>query len=600
MVLQLHRRSVLGLLLLPLAHRPAGAAKEAAQGAAWSQTDPPPEPVWTIDSPVRSIRLGEGHWFFDFGLARFGQAVLQWPEPPAITLRLHVGERLAASGQIDRQPPGSVRYQVHDLELQPERSEHRPLLNWRPPEWLKAGYATTPGGRGEVMPFRYVELEGLPPDFDPVRLQRHSLALSFDQDAARFRSSSPELDAVWALCRHTTEATTFAGIYIDGDRERLPYEGDAHIQQLSHYALDRSHATARHTMEVLLDQPTWPAEWQMHLVMMAWEDLLFTGNTDFVRRHRDRLVAATLSALAREDGLIELRRGAQTPGFLSSIGRRAPLHSLIDWPPVERDGHVTGPVDAVVNAFHHHSLVLMARLDEALGLDAEALRWREHARLVQARYAQVFWDPVRRRVRDSEGTDHASLHSNLFALRFGLIAAPHVGPVLEHIRSRGMAGSVYAAQHLLDALYEHGQAQWALDLMRGDGDRSWLGMLRQGSTMTLEAWNLGVKPNLDWNHAWGTAPANVIARRLVGVRPMTPGGTRVRVQPQPGDLAFFEARVPGPRGPVDVNFQRAAKGHEFVIRVPAGTEAEFHPPDGRPASSLGPGYHHLKLSEPAR
>lgn len=594
----LRRRSILGLMLLPLAHRPAGAAQGAAPGAAYSGTDPLPEPVWTIDSPVRSVHLGDGHWFFDFGLARFGQPVLQWPQPPALTLRLHLGERLEAPGQIDRQPPGSVRYQVHDLELQPEQSEHRPQLSWHPPEWLKAGYVATPGDRGEVMPFRYVELEGLPPNFDPASLQRHSLALPFDQDAARFRSSSPELDAVWALCRHTTEATTFAGVYVDGDRERLPYEGDAHIQQLSHYALDRSYGAARRTMHVLLDQPTWPAEWQMHLVMMAWEDLLFTGNTDFVRQHRDRLVAATLSALAREDGLVELKRGAQTPGFLSSIGRRAPLHILIDWPPGERDGHVTGPVDAVVNAYHHRCLILMARIDEAMGLRAEARRWLEKAQRVQARYGQIFWDPVLQRVRDSEGADHASLHSNLFALRFGLVPSPHVGPVLEHIRRRGMAGSVYAAQHLLDALSQHGQAQWALDLMRGGGDRSWLGMLRQGSTMTLEAWNLGVKPNLDWNHAWGTAPANVIARRLVGVRPLTPGGARVLVQPQPGDLAFFDARVPTPRGPVDVAWRRVQHDHHVTISVPADTEVELQLPDETPARVLHSGHHQVSLKPP--
>ena len=46
--------------------------------------------------------------------------------------------------------------------------------------------------------------------------------------------------------------------------------------------------------------------------------------------------------------------------------------------------------------------------------------------------------------------------------------------------------------------------------------------------MTLEAWDLKYKPNADWNHARGTAPANIIARymgesvrRHPGLKPST-------------------------------------------------------------------------------
>jgi len=596
MYLNILRARVLLAFFLPVVFcLPASAGQARPASPPVTAPGVPPVPVWTTEPAQEVIRLGEGHWFFDFGRARFGQPVLHWRQPPAITLRLHLGERLSSPGQIDRQPPGTVRYQAHELPLDPSDTEHSPALTWQPPGWLKAGFVTTPGGRGEVMPFRYVEIEGLPPDFDPSRLKRHSLALPFDAGAAHFRSSSPELDAVWTLSRHTTEATTFAGIYVDGDRERLPYEGDAHIQQLSHYALDRNYATARHTLNILLGQPTWPLEWQMNTVMMAWEDLLYTGDTAFVQQHRARLAAATLSALAREDGLLDVRREAQTPEFLASIGRQAPLRTLIDWPPGERDGHVRGRVDAVVNAYHHHSLVLMSRITQALGLQSEARQWQIRAQQVFESFQRTFWDPALQRYRDSEGTDHASLHSNLFALRFGLVPPEHRQAVLAHIRTRGMAGSVYAAQHLLDALYELGEAQWALDLMRSDGERSWLGMLHQGSTMTLEAWNLAVKPNLDWNHAWGTAPVNVIARGLVGVRPLTPGASRLLVRPQPGDLDFFDARVPTPHGPVDVIWTRKVDGHELSVTVPGNTVAELWLPGEGLARELPPGMHRFAV-----
>ena len=58
-------------------------------------------------------------------------------------------------------------------------------------------------------------------------------------------------------------------------------------------------------------------------------------------------------------------------------------------------------------------------------------------------------------------------------------------------------------------------------------------MIELGSTMTLEAWDVKYKGNLTWNHAWGAAPANIVPRFLMGVRPLTPGYERILVQPQP-------------------------------------------------------------------
>ena len=69
---------------------------------------------------------------------------------------------------------------------------------------------------------------------------------------------------------------------------------------------------------------------------------------------------------------------------------------------------------------------------------------------------------------DGIGTDHASLHANMFPLTFGLVPEKHRQTVIEHIKSRGMACSVYGAQHLLDGLYAAGEADYAMSLMTSD------------------------------------------------------------------------------------------------------------------------------------
>ncbi len=74
------------------------------------------------------------------------------------------------------------------------------------------------------------------------------------------------------------KATSFAGVYVDGDRERKPYEADAYINQLSHYAADSEFTIGRYTLEYLLRNSTWPTEWKFHFPLIAWADYLYTGN----------------------------------------------------------------------------------------------------------------------------------------------------------------------------------------------------------------------------------------------------------------------------------------------------------------------------------
>ncbi|MFW5996409.1 MAG: alpha-L-rhamnosidase C-terminal domain-containing protein, partial [Lentisphaeria bacterium] len=161
---------------------------------------------------------------------------------------------------------------------------------------------------------------------------------------------------------------------------------------------------------------------------------------------------------------------------------------------------------------------------------------------------------------DGEGSDHASLHANIFPAAFGLIPPGSETSVHDFIRSRGMACSVYGAQYLLEACFRLKNPDYALDLMTADHDRSWLNMLRIGSTITLEAWDWRYKNNLDWNHAWGAAPANIIPRFIAGVRPAEPGFGKVLIAPQSGRLNYFASRVPTPYGTVKVTLEEPVNG----------------------------------------
>lgn len=72
--------------------------------------------------------------------------------------------------------------------------------------------------------------------------------------------------------------------------------------------------------------------------------------------------------------------------------------------------------------------------------------------------------------------------------------------------------------------------------------RSWRHMVDSGSTISWEAWDHKYKPNHDWNHAWGAAPANLLPRFILGVEATKPGWSHARIRPFPGDLAFAKGR----------------------------------------------------------
>ena len=92
--------------------------------------------------------------------------------------------------------------------------------------------------------------------------------------------------------------------------------------------------------------------------------------------------------------------------------------------------------------------------------------------------------------------------------------------------------------------------------MTAPDDRSWHHMVESGTTITWEAWDQKYKPNQDWNHAWGAAPANLLSRYVLGARPLAPGWRQTLIRPHPGVLSQARGKIPTPRGPITIAWNR--------------------------------------------
>jgi alpha-L-rhamnosidase len=541
----------------------------------------PTYPSQITDQKPISFTKKNGVYSADFGKDAFAQLklnLLSEKDDESVTVR--IGEVIDANGNINRKPGGSIRYAQYKIDLR--RGLHTYKIQLKPNDInTRPAAVKMPAYIGEVTPFRYCEIEGYGNPLKADDLTRLAVYYQFDDGAANFHSSDSTLNAVWELCKYSMKATSYLGTYVDGDRERIAYEADAYINQLSHYAVDKEYTIARKTSEYLIYHPTWPTEWILQSVLIAWNDYLYTGDIRSAKNNYANLKAKSLTALADQTHLISTLNGKVTKDVLASIhfDSNRPLEDIVDWPHgAETDGFVFCRYNAVVNAYYYKSLTVMQKLAADLGNTADAEYYGKKAIAVKRAFHQMFFDPKQQVYVDGDSTKHASLHTNMFALAFELVEPKYQPEVLEFVRSRGMACSVYGSQFLLDAIYNAGGGDYGLSLLTSKTDRSWYNMIRVGSTITFEAWDNKYKPNQDWNHAWGAAAGNIISRKLMGVEPLTPGWTSFSVKPQIGSLSHAIIDVPTIKGTIKVEYVQEDKSFEMKIVIPANTTAQIHLP----------------------
>lgn len=566
----------------------------------WVKIQKEDNELWTFEDrtpicyhtkyPRKTLQKTNGTWFVDFGRSAFAYATfnLYWPEADTTlrkTIRIRIGEK-AINDSIDRKPGGGVLCEEFPLEIRPGKHDY--TLNI--PRFVSKypHSQTMPEHMHEIIPFRYCEIESEDQSIILVSTIQFALHTVFDDNASSFSSSSKMLNDIYDFCKYSIKANTFNGDYAASQRERMMYEADSYIHQMGHYAVDREFSVARYSLKNMIFHATWPTEWISHAIMMAWADYLHTGNKDVISEFYEELKPKTLLALTEANGLISTRTGLQNKEFLASIhfnGEK--LNDIVDWPNKSLSGNLKGgesdefefcDYNTVVNAFHYHSLILMSEMAAATGRKQDAYYFTKQAKRVKKAFNTYFFDSSKGYYVDGIGTSHASLHSNMFALAFDLVPESRKVSVIAYIKTKGMACGVYGANYLLEALFDAGEADYALDLLTSTTDRSWYNMIRVGSTMTTEAWDNKYKTNNGWSHAWSSSPAHIIPRKLVGIEPLSPGYETFRIMPAITSLKTFSMRLPTVRGEVISEFVNNGNAIKLNVTIPGNTTAKVYLP----------------------
>ena len=505
-----------------------------------------------IHSTEKHVPLTGGRAVADFDRDAYAQLELEIDLREAARLEIALGEVRDPDGFVDRAPGGYRIARVmtrscpagtsrFDFDLPPHRS---------PYSYTKSVPLPPEAGGRPVTPFRCVEIIG---GVGQAVVRRKEFFGNFDDTASDFVSDNAELDRIWDFCKYTMKATGAFGLYIDGERERQPYEGDSLSNQLGDLCCGGSAATARRTIDWLLQNPTWFTEWRLAMPLMVRDYLLYTGDRQSVAEWLEPLAKQVAFFAPAADGLWHAPPERKAPP-----GEPPFVRDLIDWPMGERDGYECGEVNLVPNCYLYAALGAMAELTG----DAS---YRERAE----RLRQAVCRELRKgdRFTDSRGSTHSALHSALYPACFNL--AELTDAMKEVILAKGMACSVYTAQFLLEFCLENGMSEHAFALLLSHGLRSYHNMLAKGATIAMEAWDDTFKPNQDWNHAWGAAPANVIPRCIAGIKPLEPGFRKFSVTPHPGTLREFRIKHPTPAGPIELEYRKGV----CRLTVPDGLTA---------------------------
>ncbi|MCL2646652.1 MAG: hypothetical protein FWD61_06550 [Phycisphaerales bacterium] len=355
--------------------------------------------------------------------------------------------------------------------------------------------------------------------------------------------------------------------------EQLQYVGDTRITMLLTYALSNDDRLARRALDLFMwsraqfehgmsaerypsrtpqESTTYGLLWPCCLRDFAW----WRDDKTWVQA-RLPAMRSTLEgglALLANDGLL-----GPVPGW-----------SFVDWVPGWRHGvPPNGDMSSLVNLHLLLSLQAGADLEDAVGDANLAHRWRNKAAQLAARIEKNFWNETRGLVADDRAQSTFSEHAQCLMLLSGMLLAEKADRAWNGLLTATDLAptTVYFSYYLFETFAARGRGDLILDRLH-----FWQDMARNGFKTPMEH----PEPSRSDCHAWSSHPLFHYYASLAGIRPAAPGFSRMRIAPAPGALPWMKARMPHPRGTVEVDLTFApGDAGQGVIRLPEGVDGEY-------------------------
>lgn len=395
--------------------------------------------------------------------------------------------------------------------------------------------------------FRYAELlldEGI----SLLEVQAQVRHYPMQEDLCTLKSSVPYLEQIFKICKNAVKYATQEG-YLDCiTREKGQYLGDAVITALSQVwltgtvemlrkCIDQFAGTAAVCPGLLAVAPgslmQEIADFSLLFPELLLTDYQFTAEKSFLEAYYPTVkgVLKHFRQYEREDGMLV---------------RVADKWNLTDWPENLRDDYdfeLSRPVVAdgchnVINALYTGAVQSLSRIERILGkkqsYDFEKLK---------SAYIHTFYCTKQKLFCDSETSRHTALHSNLYALYFGLCPPGSQDGIADFLVRKGLCCGVMPSYFYLRALARCGRYDDVYRAIVNESGHGWANMVREGASACFEAWGKEQKWNTSLCHPWASAPIPVIIEEIAGFVPDPERACGFRIEPHLPKQASMELTV---------------------------------------------------------
>ena len=464
-----------------------------------------PEPVPTIPvyrlEPVKTEILPDGGIFCDFGKQAAGTVSFDAVGKKGQRVRILCGEQLCN---------------------EPQKVKYKMLCNCLYEQYLILSDEKCSFDEYDYKCFRYMTLypeEGV----EVSNLHLKARHWKFDDDYCTIKTNDKILEAVFNLCKHGVKIGT-QEVYVDcPQREKGQYAGDLTITSASQLwltgdifmfrkAIDAQMQSARICPGLMAVMPSGfsqeIADYSFQFPILALRHYAATGDKEYLAKCLE----------CSENMLKHFEKFARPDGLLESVTDK---WNLVDWPDSLRDGYaftLKNPplpgIHNVINAFYVGAVKDTEKIKDILGIPHD----NKSERLKKV-FNDIFFNYETGLYRDVPDNDHSAIHSNIYALYYGLEPEGYSEKIAQHIADRmadGIICGVYVSYFMLKALCRHGKYNEVYKIITATCTNSWYNMIREGATACQEAWSYTQKSNISLCHPWASSPISIIIEDLLG------------------------------------------------------------------------------------
>ncbi|HEY0867372.1 MAG TPA: alpha-L-rhamnosidase C-terminal domain-containing protein, partial [Fimbriimonas sp.] len=365
----------------------------------------------------------------------------------------------------------------------------------------------------------------------------------FESSDPRMAAAIPMMVRALQMCSHET--------YMDCPfYEQLMYIGDTRLEVLTTYALTRDDRLPRKALRMFdasrrnhgLTQSRYPSRvlqmippFSLWWVAMIHDFALWRGDMAYVEKLQPgaRAVLDAFRACTNDDGLIQAPNG----------------WNYMDWVPeweggIPPDGNFG--VSSVINLQAALVLRQAAKVEEWLGEPDLAHRNRKWADHILDRVREKFWVKSRGVFADDLAHSRFSEHAQSLAILGGGLTDSERSSLKRSLLEDDDLSrqTIYFSHYLFETFRVLGmpeEIQKRLEM--------WYGLVENGLKTTIEH----PEPTRSDCHAWGAHPYFHYLATFAGIRPKLPGFEVVEIRPQLGSLTSLHAKMPTPRGFIEVS-----------------------------------------------